>query len=254
MMQPKIAVTIPAFKGQYLGEAIKSVLSQSYSDFELIIVDDCSPEDLFSIVSSFKDDRIRYFRNDNNCGSKDVVLNWNICLSYCTGDYVVCIGDDDKLMPCCLEEYVKLINKYPILNVFHAKTQLIDEKSIPFCMQESRSEFETAHELIYNVWSYKRQQFIGDFLYKVEWLRTNGGYCNFPYAFSSDWVTAFSAAKNKGIANGQQFMFQYRISRYTISVAGNKTDKVYACKQVWDWYKQSLKDTPINSNDKLYKE
>ncbi len=106
----KFSITIPAYKKRYLAEAIESVIRQSYNDFELIIVDDCSPEDLYSIVQSFSDSRIKYFRNQTNCGAIDVVDNWNICLSYCTGDFVICMGDDDRLLPNCLEEYLELIN------------------------------------------------------------------------------------------------------------------------------------------------
>ena len=99
----KISVTIPAYKGKFLEEAIISVINQSWQEWELIIVDDCSPEDLASIVKPYLSDRrIRYYRNEKNCGVYDVVDNWNICLGYCTGDYVLCMGDDDRLLPCCM--------------------------------------------------------------------------------------------------------------------------------------------------------
>ena len=64
----KFSVTIPAFKTKFLEKAIQSVLNQTYNDFELIIVDDCSPEDIKSVVDKFKDNRIRYYRNEKNSG------------------------------------------------------------------------------------------------------------------------------------------------------------------------------------------
>lgn len=95
----KFSITIPTYKSRYLKEAIESVVSQTYTDWELIIVDDCSPEDLPSIVQPFlTDSRIRFYRNEKNCGAVNVVDNWNICLGYCTGDYVICMGDDDRLL------------------------------------------------------------------------------------------------------------------------------------------------------------
>ena len=112
------SIIIPAFKKTFLDEAIQSVCTQTYQDWELIIVDDCSPENLYAIVEPYlKDQRIRYYRNEKNCGAVDVVDNWNICFSYCKGDYVICMGDDDRLLPCCLAEYKTLIEKYPGLNV-----------------------------------------------------------------------------------------------------------------------------------------
>ena len=108
-------IAIPAYKSKFLREAIKSCLSQTYSNFELLIVDDASPEGLKSVVDSYCDGRIRFYRNEKNCGAVDVVDNWNICLSYTNGDYVICMGDDDILLPNCLEEYAQLLEKYPSL-------------------------------------------------------------------------------------------------------------------------------------------
>lgn len=59
----KFSILIPAFKQQYLQECIESILAQTYRDFEIVIVNDASPEDLDSIVNSFTDFRIRYYVN-----------------------------------------------------------------------------------------------------------------------------------------------------------------------------------------------
>ena len=91
----KFSITIPAYKSLYLEEAVKSVICQTHVEWELIIVDDCSPEDLASVVNPYlSDKRVRYYRNAQNCGAVNVVDNWNLCLGYCTGDYVICMGDD----------------------------------------------------------------------------------------------------------------------------------------------------------------
>jgi glycosyltransferase involved in cell wall biosynthesis len=58
----KFSVTVPAYKAQFLAECIDSILAQTYKNFELIIVNDASPQDLDSIVSKYDDPRIRYYR------------------------------------------------------------------------------------------------------------------------------------------------------------------------------------------------
>ena len=90
-------IGIPAYKSTFLKECIDSILAQDYSNFELIIVNDASPEDIDSIVSSYNDKRIRYYKNERNFGAEHVVDNWNKCLAYATGDYFVLMGDDDKM-------------------------------------------------------------------------------------------------------------------------------------------------------------
>jgi glycosyltransferase involved in cell wall biosynthesis len=237
----KISVTIPSFKSRYLDEAIKSVTNQTWQDWELIIVDDYSPENLKSIVDQYiNDPRIHYYRNDKNCGIIDVVDNWNICLSHCNGDYVICIGDDDRLLPCCLEEYQKLVKKFPGLNIYHARTQIIDEEGRIIGYQEERPLYETCEEMLFRQWKEDRKQFIGDFMISRKWLNKNGGYIKFPLAYSSDWATANLAAKEKGIANGQTVMFEYRDNQYTISRSQNLKIAVKACSSSQRWYSKTF--------------
>ena len=92
----KISIAIPAYKAKYLAQAIESVLNQTFNDFELIIVNDQSPEDITSIVKSFNDRRIRYYINDKNIGGNDPVANWNKCLSYAKGEFFAMICDEDR--------------------------------------------------------------------------------------------------------------------------------------------------------------
>jgi glycosyltransferase involved in cell wall biosynthesis len=234
----KFSVTIPAYKSQYLQEAIESVASQTYANWELIIVDDCSPENLFAIVKPFlTDDRIHYYRNEKNCGAVNVVDNWNICLNYCKGDYTICMGDDDRLLPCCLEEFAKLIGKYPGLHVYHAWTQIIDEKDDIISVQAPRPEWESVLSLLWNRWNSRSYQFIGDFCYLTSYLKAVGGYHPLPLAWGSDDITATLAAKDKGIANTQTFCFQYRQNSLTItSSAPYAKVKLEATLSQYDWY------------------
>ena len=234
----KFSVTIPAYKSQFLDKAIQSVVSQTHTDWELIIVDDCSPENLYTIVEPFlNDQRIRYYRNEKNCGAVDVVDNWNICLGYCTGDYVICMGDDDQLLPECLNEYKKIIEKYPNLNVYHAWTEIINEQGEVADIQEPRPEWESMLSLLWNRWDCRDWQFIGDFCYRTDYLKQAGGYYKLPLAWGSDDITAVIAAEEKGIANTQSFCFQYRINRLTISRSTKNTKlKIQAILMQKEWY------------------
>lgn len=243
----KFSITIPAYKQRYLCEAIESCLAQTYKDFEVIIVDDASPEDLKSVVDKFDDTRIRYYRNEKNCGALNVVDNWNICLGYVQGDYVICMGDDDRLLPNCLEEYARLIEAYPEVDVFHGWTEIIDEESNVVDINEPRPLKESVYSLIY----YRlkgRQQYIGDFLYKTETLRKNGGYYYLPLAWGSDDITAFIAAESHGIVNSQKVLFQYRKNRYTISKSSNCKIQIQSLLKYQKWLSDFMMQ---NSNNKL---
>lgn len=243
----KFSVTIPAYKATYLKECIESILAQTYTDFELIIVNDASPEDLTSIVHSFNDPRIRYYINEKNCGAINVVDNWNKCLEHSTGDYIICMGDDDKLLPTCLEDYSKLINKYPGLGVYHAWTQIINEHSEIIRMVDPRPEYESIYSFMLSRWN-GREQFIGDFLFDRKELFSVGGFYKLPLAWASDDISVFIAAEKSGIANMQKPGFQYRINSETISKNGNVGLKLKAINGLYEWTYNFLVDKPNDKN------
>lgn len=252
-MNPLISILIPAYKALYLKEAITSCLKQTYSKFEIIIVDDASPEDLQSIVCCFNDSRLKYFRNKKNCGATNVVDNWNICLGYSSGDYVMCIGDDDKLLPWCLDEYVELINKFPDLGLYHAWTELIDEQSNYYDIQAPRPEYENLYSLLWNRWNSRDKQYIGDFLFEANILKKNGGFYKLPMAWASDDISAVISASYKGVANTPKICFQYRVSSYTISNSGNNDIKLEATIQERNWYDNFLNNRlPKNDIESKY--
>ena len=249
---PKFSIAIPAYKKKFLVECINSILVQSFPDFEVIIVNDASPEDLDSVVIEFSDPRIKYFKNLKNFGAINVVDNWNKCLEYANGDYIICMGDDDMLMPHCLEEYNKLIDKYPGLGVYHAWTEIIDENSRFVNMTAARCEYESVYSLIWHRWDNRKQQFIGDFLFDTEQLRKNGGFFKLPLAWASDDITAAIAAKSKGIANTQKPCFCYRINRQTISNTGNTSIKLRSIIKEKKWYHSFLEEEPKSEIDKNF--
>lgn len=244
----KFTIAVPAYKALYLQECIESILSQTYKDFELVIVNDASPNDLTSIVKSYTDKRIRYYINEKNCGSLNVVDNWNICLSYAKGDYIICMGDDDKMLPICLEKYIELIDKYPGLGVYHAWTQIIDKNSEVISIQEARPEYEGVCCLMWERLERQRQQFIGDFCFDTNLLRKDNGFYKLPLAWGSDDISVFRAAMKNGIANTQIPTFQYRVNLQTISKTGNVEIKMEALFKASEWYKNFLCTFKPNNN------
>lgn len=250
----KFSITIPAYKASYLHEAIQSCLNQSYDNFELIIVDDCSPQDLKSIVDKFDDKRIKYYRNNANCGALNVVDNWNICLSYCSGDYVICMGDDDRLMPHCLDIYYKYICKYPDCAVFHAATEIIDENSNFVFFQETRPEWESIWAYIWWRWTFRDHQYIGDFCFRKNSLTEAGGFYKQPLAWFSDDISVVILGARSGIVNTSEFCFQYRENSQTITSSGNTIEKMNALLLSKDWYSTFLKENEADNDvDKKYK-
>ena len=248
----KFSIIIPAYKDLFLKECIDSILAQTYTNFELIIANDCSPYNIESIVKQYSDNRIKYYINEKRYGAVDLVKNWNNCLSHATGDYVICMGDDDKLLPNCLSDYIKLMNRYPYLDLYHMRSQIIDDHSNVVNIQEDRPDRESVYSMIWHFWN-KRRQFIGDWLFKTSTLKQLGGFFYAPCAWSSDNITAFIVAAEMGVANTHEFGFQYRTSCHTISRNNYAFEKVDAWLIVYKWYQSFLSIEPTNEIDKLYR-
>lgn len=106
---PSVSVCIPTYKGaKYLGWTIESVLNQRFSDFELLIIDDKSPDETVRVVAQFQDSRIRFFCNPTNLGAEG---NWNRCLEEARGKYFKLLPQDDLLAPDCLQQQVAVLDQ-----------------------------------------------------------------------------------------------------------------------------------------------
>jgi glycosyltransferase involved in cell wall biosynthesis len=94
---PALSFGIPYFRGlDYLGEAIDSVLGQTFDDWELVVVDDRGPEPAGELVAGYADPRITYVRNAENLG---LAGNWNECVRRTRAPLVTLLHNDDRLMP-----------------------------------------------------------------------------------------------------------------------------------------------------------
>lgn len=103
----KFSILIPTKdRLNLLKEAVNSILSQSYSNWELIIVDNCSRDNVEDYIISLKDERIVYYIQPNPVS---VTENWNTANDLATGDYMIMLGDDDALVPDALETLEKKI-------------------------------------------------------------------------------------------------------------------------------------------------
>lgn len=101
---PRISVCIPSYCGAAtIGAAIDSVLAQTHQDFELLVIDDGSPDGTVDVVESCRDPRIRLLRNAVNLGPQG---NWNRCLDEARGEFIKILPHDDLLYPECLARQI----------------------------------------------------------------------------------------------------------------------------------------------------
>jgi glycosyltransferase involved in cell wall biosynthesis len=125
---PKVSIVIPTYnRAQYLVRAIRSVLDQSFQDFEIVVVDDASTDDTLQTVESFRDPRIRYLRHDINrkeAGSR------NTGVQNSQGEYIAFLDDDDAWLPQKLALQADLLDKSSVkVGVVYCSFLKIDAES-----------------------------------------------------------------------------------------------------------------------------
>jgi glycosyltransferase involved in cell wall biosynthesis len=126
MLLKKVSVIIPVHGVEkYIAAAVQSALDQTYSNFELIIVDNASPDRSIEICQQFTDDRIRIIRQANRgpAGSR------NTGIRHATGDYISFLDGDDLWMPEKLAQHVAHLDRHPHVGISFCYSELIDPDS-----------------------------------------------------------------------------------------------------------------------------
>jgi|AGTN01.1.fsa_nt_gi Glycosyltransferases involved in cell wall biogenesis len=125
-MAVRVSVCLPVYNGaKFLDNAIESICTQSFSDFELIISDDTSQDNSSEIIESWcrKDKRVKYSRNETNQGLYE---NHNKCMSLAQGEYIKLFAQDDLLHHDCIAKQVEILDNNPSVVLTSAVRVLID--------------------------------------------------------------------------------------------------------------------------------
>lgn len=112
METPKVSFVIPCYKlAHLLPECVESILSQTYRNVEVLIMDDCSPDNTAEVARAFQDPRVTHVRNEPNLGH---LRNYNKGIGLATGKYIWLISADDRLRaPHAVARYVEVMEANP---------------------------------------------------------------------------------------------------------------------------------------------
>ena len=243
---------MPAYKARFLAQAIESILSQTDSDWELVVVDDESPEDLGSILASYHDSRIRYYRNEHNLGGENLVRQWNYAITLAKGDWIALAADDDLYAPGFCEECVRLLAKYPDIDLVRTRVLQIDEWGNALWDDGILPEFTNKYEFLYDWLASKAFTCIGNYLFRKEALMSIDGFIDFPCAFGSDIATPIALSKN-GVANTAEMLFSFRhFQQHLSSDKRHFVEKLAGITQLSEWFRNLKYDEPVMDVDKHY--
>lgn len=128
-LNDKVSVIIPTHnRSELLKKAVKSLESQSYQNFEIIIIDDFSTDDTAEVVKEMKNDRIIYLKHDINKGGAEAR---NTGIKRATGRFIGFLDSDDQWLPDKLEKQLELFANQPDVGVIYTGVQVVNENNHP---------------------------------------------------------------------------------------------------------------------------
>jgi glycosyltransferase involved in cell wall biosynthesis len=121
-----VSIIMPAYNSEnYISGAIESLLTQTFQDFEIIVINDCSTDKTVEKISSFTDKRIKILHTTQNAGAAEAR---NLGLQYVQGKYIAFLDADDYAYPTRLEEQVNFLEKNTAIDLVGTWTEVVDEK------------------------------------------------------------------------------------------------------------------------------
>lgn len=206
-MDTLISICIPVYNASlYLRECIDSILSQSYKDFELLIVDDGSTDNSSAIVHSYNDPRIRLIQNNHN-----YIGSLNLLLKEAKGKYIARMDADDRMYPNRLQVQFDYMESHPKVDILGSGMQCFGENE-DTCEPYRTGEVGVLEFMeccaIYHPTVMMRKASIDatDMAYKQEYIYAED------YGF---WAEAL--AKGLTIANIPDILLEYRVNPFQVS-------------------------------------
>ncbi len=209
---PRVSVLMPVYnvKEEYLRESIESILNQTFTDFEFIILDDCSSNNVEEIVKSYGDDRIRFYRNSENLG---IAKSRNKLMDLARGEYSALMDNDDISHPERLKKQVDFLDNNPDISILSTAYETFPEKHIIVHPKSVRyldlyKGCVVAHPAV---------------MFRTERLREYKLKYKESYICSQDYELWARAIRYLKIANLDSVLLKYRVS--SDSITHCKTEK-----------------------------
>lgn len=193
---PQFSIAIPVYnRGKYLRHALRSCFAQTITDFEIVVSDDCSSDDLQSVINEFSDPRIKYSRSAVRLGA---AKNHQRAVELSSGNYVLNLHSDDFLLPNCLEEAGKALDKQPSAAAVYFANAYLRNMHVEGASLMPGVLFASAASIQDNPWL---ERFYGTCPSACLFRRANfdgiGGY-NTALRFAYDWYLYRRFLKNGG--------------------------------------------------------
>ncbi len=211
---PKISVIMPVFNAEkYLREAIDSIMWQSFTDWELIVINDGSTDSSETIIRSYTDTRLKYYKNEQNIG---LIATLNRGIDLGNGEYVARMDADDISEKERFKAQITFLEKNREYAMCGSYAKVIDE---------SNNETGKILNLHTNDYLQINLLFSVPFIHPSMMIRGNvlrNNYFNYEYKHAEDYELWCKIAQNHKIGNVPYYLLRYRWHTTNVSVTNSE--------------------------------
>jgi len=193
-MSPTVSVIIPNYNhAPYLKERIDSVLNQTYQDFEVIILDDCSPDNSVEVIEQYRSNPHVSHILINEQNTRNTFIQWERGISMAKGRYIWIAESDDVAEPQLLETLIGQLEQHPDASVAFCHSRLIDADGALLSEQNTKNPAQLGQITIDDSCTFLRHLLIFNYIYNASMAvfrrdvydRANPDYKQFRYC--GDW-------------------------------------------------------------------
>jgi glycosyltransferase involved in cell wall biosynthesis len=172
---PLVTIAIPTYNraDSYLKQALQCAVTQTYSNIEIIVSDNCSTDTTETVVKGCSDPRIRYFRHKKNIGANN---NFNFCLAGAKGDYFLLLQDDDLIDRDFIDVCMETANYTTDIGIIRTGTRLIDSEGKVIAESTNNVVGFSTEEFFLGWFTSKTALYLCSTLFHIKRLREIGGF------------------------------------------------------------------------------
>ena len=209
------SIILPAYNGgAYLRECVRSVLTQTFGNFELAVLDDASTDGSLEWVTALDDSRVRVLPTEAHLG---IEKNWARALTQRKREYMTVLGQDDLLDPHFLQVMSELIALHPDASLYHAQHRFADSESTPLRKAAPLPGRETAAEWLASVLQQNRLVHATGFVFRSRHFDELGGFPQYPSLLFADFAFWIAIAHRGSIVVSADECFTCRLHDKSVS-------------------------------------
>ena len=219
-VKPAISVLMPVYNGEkYLKQAIDSILSQTFTNFELITINDGSKDNSLNILKSYNDPRLIIINNEIN---KGLIESLNIGLAQCKGMYTARFDHDDIALPHRFDTQYKFMQEHPEIDLVGGWTECIDPSGKSLKINKNPSNpMVIRYEFLFN-----NVMFHSSIFFRTEKIKKKGGYSE-EFVHSEDYEMYSRPGKELICSNIPEVLFKLRLHGDSITGSVNSQPTVH---------------------------